>query len=143
MQAQKMAHTQVSIPVDNLELLTALVNKLGGQVSRGIHLDSFCDPMPNVERGGNMLKALRRRACLTQNEVAKDLGIPQSHISEFERDKRNIPYKHALKLAKLMNTLPGHFMKPNSETLEAISELGKGKGERFNSAEKLFENLDI
>ena len=138
MQIQKMAHTQISIPVDNLELLTALVKKLGGQVSYGIH-----DPMPEVERGGKMLKSLRRRAGLTQREVAKALGIPQSHVSEFERYKRNIPYKHAQTLAELLHTLPSHFMNPNSETLEAMSELEKGDGQRFKSAEELFENLGI
>jgi len=143
MQTQKMAHTQISIPVDNLELLTALVKKLGGRVSHGTYLDPLCNPMPDVERGGKMLKSLRRRAGLTQSEVAKALGIPQSHVSEFERYKRNIPYKHAQTLAELLHTLPSHFMYPNSETLEAMSELGKGKGQRLKSAEELFENLDI
>lgn len=143
METQQIARAQISIPADNLELLTALVNKLGGEVSHGIHLDPLCNPMSDVERGGSMLKSLRHRAGLTQKEVAKALGIPQSHVSEFERYKRNIPYKHAKTLAELLHTLPGHFMKPNSETLEAMSELGKGKGRRFKSAEKLFDNLDI
>ncbi|MEA2061005.1 MAG: helix-turn-helix transcriptional regulator [Thermodesulfobacteriota bacterium] len=105
--------------------------------------DLSCDPASEIRRGGKMLKELRHRADLTQKEVASVLGIPQSHISEFERDKRNIPYKHAQKLAALLHTIPSHFMKPNNETCEAMAELGEGKGQRFVSAEKLFEGLGI
>ena len=143
MQTQQMAHAQIAIPSDNLELLTSLVNKLGGKVFQEMYPSLPCDPMPNVERGGSMLKVLRHRAGLTQNEVAITLKIPQSHISEFERDKRNIPLKHARKLAVLLNTLPSHFMKPNSETLDAMAELEKNQGQRFASAEKFFNDLGI
>jgi hypothetical protein len=34
-------------------------------------------------------------------------------------------------------------MRPNDETLEAMDELGAGKGVRSGTKEKLFENLGI
>ncbi len=143
MQTQQMAHAQITIPADSMDLLTALVNKLGGQVLRDTLPGLPCDPMPNMERGGKMLKALRQRAGFTQKDVAGALGIPQSHISEYERGNRNIPRKHAQKLAVLLHTLPSHFMKPNSETLQAMKELESGRGQHFTSAEKLFADLEI
>ncbi|MFN2267052.1 MAG: helix-turn-helix domain-containing protein [Desulfonatronovibrio sp.] len=143
MQTQQMAHAQITIPADSIDLLTALVDRLGGQVLHNTLPGLPCDPMPNIERGGKMLKALRQRTGFTQKDVAGALGIPQSHISEFERGKRNIPCKHAQKLAGLLHTLPSHFMKPNSETIQAMNELENGKGQHFTSAEKLFDDLEI
>ena len=142
MQTQQMAHAQIAVPADCLALVVALVTRLGGQVESGASLDAFF-PMPDMERGGKMLKGLRQRAGLTQKELANALGLPQSHISEFEKDKRNIPYKHAQKLALLLKSLPGHFMKPNNETLEAMRELDEGKGIRAISSQELFSDLGI
>lgn len=143
MLTQQMAHAQIAVPADTLELVTALVTKLGGHVLNGSCPYPPCNPMPEIERGGKMLKELRLRSSLTQKEIANALGIPQSHISEFERDKRKIPYKHAQKLAALLQSVPSHFMKPNNETLEAMAELENGKGQRFASAESLFDDLGI
>ena len=142
MQTQHMAHAHIAVPADRLALVAALVTRLGGQVESGADLDG-CFPMPEMERGGKMLKGLRQRAGLTQKEIARALGLPQSHISEFEKDKRNIPYKHAQKLARLLQSLPGHFMKPNDETLEAMQELDEGKGIRALSSQELFSDLGI
>ena len=139
MQAQKMTHAHIAVPPDCLGLLTELVTKLGGQVMS----ESSADSIPSLERGGKMLKGLRQRAGLTQKQVADALGIPQSHISEFERDRRNIPYKHAQTLATLFHAVPSYFMRPNDETLEAMDELGAGKGVRSGTKEELFENLGI
>jgi transcriptional regulator with XRE-family HTH domain len=137
MQAQKMTHAHIAVPPDCLGLLTELVTKLGGQVMS----ESSADSIPSLERGGKMLKELRQRAGLTQKQVADALGIPQSHISEFERDRRNIPCKHAQTLATLFHAVPSYFMRPNDETLEAMDELGAGKGVRSGTKEELFENL--
>ena len=142
MQTQQMAHAQIAVPADCLALVSALVTRLGGQVKSGASFDAFL-AMPEMERGGKMLKGLRQRAGLTQKEIANALGLPQSHISEFEKDKRNIPYKHAQKLALLLQSLPSHFMKPNNETLEAMRELDEGKGIRAISSQELFSDLGI
>ncbi|WP_045219745.1 helix-turn-helix domain-containing protein [Desulfonatronum thioautotrophicum] len=141
MSTQNMTQAQISLPADSLELVTALVIKLGGHVVQ--QYSSAQGPMPELDRGGKMLKGLRLRAGFTQAEIANALGIPQSHISEFERDKRSIPFKHARKLAELLHTVPSHFMQPNEETREAMAELEAGNGQRCASADQLFLNLGI
>ena len=142
MQTQQMTHAQIAIPADCLALVTALVTRLGGQVIDKEGLTTPC-PMPEIERGGKMLKALRQRSGLTQKDVATALTIPQSHISEFEKNKRNIPYKHAQKLAALLNSIPSHFMTPNEETLAAMNEAGQDKGKHIFSVQELFTDLGI
>jgi len=143
MQTQQMAHAQITLPPDCLALVTALVTKLGGQVVSDASACLVCNPMPALDRGGKTLQGLRQRAGLTQKAVAESLGIPQSHISEFETNKRSIPFKHAQKLAALFHTPPSHFMRPNAESLEAMDALGKGNGRQSASAEELFEDLGI
>lgn len=140
---QQMTHAQIAIPADCLALVADLVAKLGGHVLDENGACLTCNPMPELERGGKMLKGLRQRAGLTQKQIAGALGLPQSHISEFEKNKRHIPYKHAQKLAALFNSIPSHFMTPNEETLEAMRELEEGRGKQFASAEELFKDLGI
>lgn len=143
MLTQNMTQAHILVPTDNLSLITDLVLKLGGHVVNHSTPDGAQAPMPELERGGKMLKGLRQRAGFTQAEIAKALGIPQSHISEFERDKRSIPFKHARKLAELLQTIPSHFMQPNAETRAAMTELEAGNGHRCASAEELFQHLEI
>jgi Predicted transcriptional regulators len=143
MSTQQMAHAQITIPADCLALVADLVTKLGGSVLDESGLCLPCNPMPELERGGKMLKGLRQRAGLTQKQVADALGLPQSHISEFEKNKRSVPYKHAKKLAVLLQSIPSHFMTPNAETLEAMRELEESKGECSASVEEFFKDLGI
>ena len=143
MQTQQIAHAQISIPADCLGLVTELVTRLGGQVFDEEGHATSSHPMPELERGGNMLKGLRQRAGMTQKALAAALGLPQSHISEFEKNKRQIPYKHAQRLATLLGSIPSHFMTPNAETLDAMHEAGEGKGQRSSSAQDLFADLGI
>ncbi|MDR3319473.1 MAG: helix-turn-helix domain-containing protein [Desulfovibrio sp.] len=51
-------------------------------------METALSPMPEVERGGAMLKALRQRAGMTQNSLDVTLGIHQSRISDFEKGRR-------------------------------------------------------
>ena len=122
-------------------MVTDLVSRLGGHVAGAEACSTL--PMPELERGGKMLKGLRQRAGLTQKEVADAIGVPQSHISEYEKNKRAIPYKHAEPLAQLLRAIPSHFMTPNAETLAAMKEAAGQGAERFASAEALFEDLGI
>lgn len=141
MHTQNLAHARISVPADSLSLITALVIKLGGHVLDQPGQDNSHGPIPALDRGGKMLKGLRLRAGLTQEQIATTLGIPQSHISEFERDKRGIPFKHARKLAELLHTIPSHLMKPNDATREAMAELEAGNGHRCESVNELFQDL--
>jgi transcriptional regulator with XRE-family HTH domain len=67
-------------------------------------------PIPESERVGRMLRGLRLREGLTQKELAKALGVPQSHIFAYEKNKRPIPAAKAEQLATLLHTVPGHFL---------------------------------
>lgn len=53
---------------------------------------------------GQNLKKYRLMEDLTQRSVAKMIGVPQGHISQYELGKRWIPYQKACVLAKLFNT---------------------------------------
>ncbi len=57
-----------------------------------------------------ILAGYRHKIDMTQKELAKLSGIRQSVISEYERGKRQITLKAAVKLAKALNTTPEHLM---------------------------------
>jgi transcriptional regulator with XRE-family HTH domain len=99
--------------------------------------------MPEVERGGKMLRALRFRARLTQQAVADALGLPQSHVSEFEKNRRAIPYKHAQKLAELLHSIPGHFMTPNAETIADMNEAREDGRQTYDTPKAMYKDLGI
>ncbi len=141
MQPQPLANLNITIPTDCLPLVTDLISRLGGHVAGAETCGAL--PVSELERGGKMLKGLRQRAGLTQKEVAAAIGVPQSHISEYEKNKRAIPYKHAEPLARLLRTIPSHFMTPNAETLAAMKEAAEQGAERFTSSDALFEDLGI
>lgn len=66
--------------------------------------------MPMSTRPGQMLKGLRLRADLTQRELAKEIGVPQGHISQYERNERKIPYQRAVALAAVLETSADDFL---------------------------------
>lgn len=143
MQETRVAHAHIQIPAECLPLVAELVTRLGGKI-----VDSDGElfpvlPMPEVERGGKMLKALRQRAGMTQKEVADTIGVPQSHISDFEKNRRPVPHKHACKLAELLHTIPSHFMTPNVETVAAMNAAGKDDGQTYESADAMYKDLGI
>lgn len=47
-------------------------------------------------------KSARVRARLTQQQVAKALGIQQSHLSEFETGRRKLPAARQMELLSLI-----------------------------------------
>jgi transcriptional regulator with XRE-family HTH domain len=51
---------------------------------------------------GAVLAAARRRAGLTQQELAKQLGKPQSFVSEYERGQRRVD---VIEFVVISNTL--------------------------------------
>jgi ribosome-binding protein aMBF1 (putative translation factor) len=56
----------------------------------------------NVRRPGAMLRGSRYREEMTQAELAKRLGIRQSHLSEMENAKRPIGKEMAKRLAEIL-----------------------------------------
>lgn len=67
-------------------------------------------PLPESERVGRMLKGLRLREGMTQIQLAEAIGVPQSHISKYEKNRRTIPPAKAEELATLLHTVPGYFL---------------------------------
>jgi transcriptional regulator with XRE-family HTH domain len=100
-------------------------------------------PMPEVNRGGAMLKALRQREGMTQKALAGAVGVPQSHISDFEKNRRAVPYKYAQKLAGLLHTIPSHFMTPNAETITAMDETFENGRKKYDNLEAMYKDMGI
>lgn len=48
---------------------------------------------------GERIKKLRKKRRLTQSELAKEIGISRSYMSEIESDKRNMSIKTLTKIA--------------------------------------------
>ncbi|MBU8901990.1 MAG: helix-turn-helix transcriptional regulator [Victivallales bacterium] len=57
-----------------------------------------------------IIAGARYKIDMTQKELAKQSGIRQSVISEYERGKRRVTLKAATKLATVLNTTPEHLM---------------------------------
>jgi DNA-binding transcriptional regulator YiaG len=110
MNTQFLTNATLSIPAENLELIATLVSKLGGRLEIKDEELLTAPPMPEQERPGRMLKGLRLRAEMTQKELAEAIGVPQSHVSEYEKNKRRIPAGKAKELAKLLNSVPSNFL---------------------------------
>ncbi len=82
------------------------------QVAKSLGLTDISDSVPwrdafpefNEESApGVALRGARRKESLTQIELAKHTGIPQTHISEMENGKRTIGKARAKKLGKALN----------------------------------------
>jgi transcriptional regulator with XRE-family HTH domain len=59
---------------------------------------------------GLIMRGLRNRDALTQQEVAGKLGLAQTRISEMESGKRSISVKTAKQLAEVFGTLHKVFL---------------------------------
>jgi len=105
-----VTEARIAIPADSFDLVAALITRLGGQVMDDTGDTVTIPPIPEPERVGRMLKGLRLREGLTQKALAGALGVPQSHISAYEKNKRPIPASKAEQLAALLHTVPSHFL---------------------------------
>jgi len=110
MRTNLVTEARIAIPADSFDLVAALITRLGGQIVDETGDTVTIPPIPESERVGRMLKGLRLREGLTQKELAKALGVPQSHISAYEKNKRPIPAAKAEQLGALLHTVPGHFV---------------------------------
>jgi DNA-binding XRE family transcriptional regulator len=109
MNSHNLMTAQLSIPVENLEVIAVLVAKLGGELIVDDEVVTV-PPLPEEERIGRMLRGLRLRAEMTQKELAMAINVPQSHVSEYEKNKRAIPRGKATELAKILKTVPSNFL---------------------------------
>lgn len=105
-----VTHAHIALPTANFVVVAELIRKLGGEVLEQSGDNIVVPPIPETERVGRMLKGLRLRAEMTQKELAKAIDVPQSHISEYEANKRAIPASKSRLLAEVLNTVEGHFV---------------------------------
>jgi DNA-binding XRE family transcriptional regulator len=110
MSTSTVTEARIAIPADSFDLVAALITRLGGQVMEEDGDVVTIPPIPESERVGRMLKGLRLREGLTQKTLAEALGVPQSHISAYEKNKRPIPTAKAEQLGTLLRTVPSHFL---------------------------------
>lgn len=62
----------------------------------------------NYEIFRELLIKARREAGLTQVEIAKELKVPQSFVSKYERGERRLDFTEFLKVAELLKIdIPG------------------------------------
>ena len=66
----------------------------------------------SAEELGRRLREARERAGLTQEEVARDLGIPRTAVALLEAGKRKVSGLELLRLAFLCGRAPGDFFAP-------------------------------
>jgi DNA-binding transcriptional regulator YiaG len=111
MSAELMERVCFELPSESLRIVEELVSKLGGKTLNIEEQAFFKAPtLPLAEKVAKLLKGARLRANLTQKEIAKIIGVPQSHISEYEKNKRKIPQQKATLLAKILNTSEAYFL---------------------------------
>jgi DNA-binding transcriptional regulator YiaG len=140
MNTPQQVHAHITIPIDCLPLVAELVTRLGGNIADN---ESSVPALPEAERGGEMLRILRTRAGMTQQAIANALKLPQSHVCQFEKNRRAIPYKHAKKLAEILNSIPSHFMTPNAETIAAMNGAGEDDRPVYGAPEAMYKQLGI
>ncbi len=113
-----ISQARFEIPTECLKLLEEIVVRFGGKIIRqedDAEGYVVIPPIPERERIGRLLVGARLRAGLTQKALAAAIGVPQSHISEYEKNKRSIPRAKAEELARVLETVPTHFL-PRSKT---------------------------
>lgn len=62
------------------------------------------DDIEKYSEAGVMIRGSRAKESMTQVQLAKHLGIKQSHVSEMENGTRPVGKNMAKKLAKVFNT---------------------------------------
>ena len=56
------------------------------------------------------LRYYRKKAGLTQQQVAEQLNIPQTQIVRYEQGKNELPIRYLIALCKLYNTTPNDML---------------------------------
>jgi len=113
MNAELMQRACLELPPASLRIVAELVKALGGRLLKENseeELVYIAPPIPESERVCRMLKGARLRAGMTQKELASAIGVPQSHISDYEKNKRRVPPQKAEVLATTLETVPSHFL---------------------------------
>ena len=62
------------------------------------------------------LKLLRKKAGLSQEELASLSGLHRTYVGSVERGKRNISLKNVERLAQALNVDPAQLLSPIDDT---------------------------
>ena len=73
-------------------------------MTKALHTDGY-------ERFKERLKEAREQSGLTQTEVAKKLGLPQSYVSKIESGERRVDAVELERLAKIYGKSVNYFLK--------------------------------
>ena len=73
----------------------------------------------NINGGLNHLEAWRRKAGMSQAELAVAVDTTQGMIAHLESDRRGLSAKWLRRLAPVLNTTPGMLLDHNPDDLSA------------------------
>ncbi|HFR3588141.1 TPA: helix-turn-helix domain-containing protein [Streptococcus suis] len=97
----------------------------------------------------NKLKTLRKENNLTQEELAKKIGVNLRTLQKWENGESSIRTKNAEKLAKHFGVSVGYLLgysdfREENDLIEKIDETDFfGDGELTENGKEFFSNLDI
>ena len=74
---------------------------------------------------GDRLKSLRKRAKLSQEQLAQQLGITKGMVSSYETSMRMPSYQILLKIALLFNVSTDYLLGRSSNDMINISDLSE------------------
>lgn len=74
---------------------------------------------PRYEKLQSLLRDLRKRLGIRQQELAEKLGRPQSYVSKLESGERNIDLIELIDVAESLNLEPAAMI---SDLIKSLSE---------------------
>ncbi len=84
---------------------------------------------PDEMTPGQVIKSKRTNYGITLGEVANVTGIPQSNLSLYENDKKNLGYVQATKIGLAIGLHPMSILFPNGiEGDERFKDISKKSG---------------
>lgn len=110
----KTPHTELSINGEGaLDVLKLIKSKFDVRVVEDEDDDEFVNIFETDfwkrATPGDLLAGCRLKHEMTQKQVAKKAGVPQSVISDYENGRRKLTRKAAVKFAKVFDEDPDSF----------------------------------
>ena len=102
----------------------------------------MCMYFLNMTLIGEKIKRLRKKAKLTQPELAEKLGVTPKVISDYETDKANPPTDRLPVIANYFNISVDELIGTKQIDYEAIPENGNGHRHGNSRSVKLLELFD-
>ncbi len=112
----KKPHIEISADIISEELLNFLQNHyknvevIDDEELIDISETSWYQNKKNKTEPGNTLKRYRKRAGMSQPELAEKLGMVKQNVSAMENGSRGISKSTAHKLAEIFQVSPGRFI---------------------------------